>query len=168
VNYRETHGLFACSAILFNHESPRRGIEFVTRKVTRAAAMIRAGRQERLELGDLEARRDWGFAGDYVRAMWLMLHASTPADCVIATGEPRSVRDLCEIAFRRVGLDYRQYVVENRGEKRRTDATPLVGDASFARRALGWSPSVTFAELIEMMVDADVAQTASGTSATEG
>jgi len=168
VNYRDMQGLFACSAILFNHESPRRGYEFVTRKVTRAAAMIRVGKQERLELGDLEARRDWGFAGDYVRAMWLMLQAGTPADYVVATGEPRSVRDLCEIAFRRVGLDYGQYVVENRGEKRRTDATPLVGDASFARRALGWSPSVTFAELIEMMVDADVAETASGTSAPEG
>jgi len=167
-NYRDTQGLFACSAILFNHESPRRGYEFVTRKVTRAAAMIRAGKQERLELGDLGASRDWGFAGDYVRAMWLMLQAGTAADYVVATGEPRSVRELCEVAFRRVGLDYRQYVVENRGEKRRTDATPLVGDASFARRALGWSPSVTFSELIEMMVDADVAETASGTSATEG
>jgi GDPmannose 4,6-dehydratase len=167
VNCRETQGLFACSAILFNHESPRRGYEFITRKVTRAAAMIRAGRQARLEVGDLEARRDWGFAGDYVRAMWLMLQAGAPADYVVATDESHSVRDLCEIAFRRVGLDYAPRVVENRGEKKRTDATPLVGDSSFARRMLGWSPSVTFVELIEMMVDADVLETANGTSVAQ-
>jgi GDPmannose 4,6-dehydratase len=161
-NYRESHGLFACSAILFNHESPRRGSEFVTRKVSRAVAMIRAGRQSKLELGDLEARRDWGFAGDYVRAMWMMLQARAPSDYVIATGETHSVRELCEIAFRRVGLDYRQYVVENPGDKRQPESIQLVGDPSRARKNLGWSPSKSFEELIEMMVDADVLEVEGG------
>ncbi len=165
VNYRETQGLFACSAILFNHESPRRGHEFVTRKVTRAAAMIRAGRQERLELGSLDARRDWGFAGDYVRAMWLMLQARAAGDYVVATGDTHSVRELCEIAFDKVGLDYRRYVVENPTAKRRVDLTQLVGDSSLARQTLGWSPSVSFVQLIEMMVDADVLELTTGASA---
>jgi GDPmannose 4,6-dehydratase len=156
VNYRNSHGLFACSAILFNHESPRRGHEFVTRKISRAAAMIRAGRQSQLELGDLEARRDWGFAGDYVRAMWLMLQAPVAADYVVATGEVHSVREICEIAFRRVGLDYRRHVVENAGDKRRSESVQLVGDPARAQRELGWNRSTSFAELIEMMVDADV------------
>jgi GDPmannose 4,6-dehydratase len=162
VNYRDSHGLFACSAILFNHESPRRGTEFVTRKVSRAVAMIRAGRQSKLELGDLEARRDWGFAGDYVCAMWMMLQASDPSDYVIATGETHSVRELCEIAFRRVGLDYRQYVVENPGDKRQHESIQLVGDPSRAQKNLGWKRSKSFRELIEMMVDADVLEVESG------
>jgi GDPmannose 4,6-dehydratase len=161
-NYRDSHGLFACSAILFNHESPRRGHEFVTRKISRAVAMIRAGRQARLELGDLEARRDWGFAGDYARAMWLMLQAPAAADYVVATGETHSVRDLCEIAFRRVGLDYRQYVVENPGNRRRPESIQLVGDPSRAQKDLGWSRSTSFVQLIEMMVDADVLAVESG------
>lgn len=161
-NYRDSQGLFACSAILFNHESPRRGHEFVTRKVCRAAAMIQAGRQSKLELGDLEARRDWGFAGDYVRAMWMMLQAPAAADYVIATGETHSVRELCEIAFRRVGLDYRQHVVENPGDKRPPESIQLVGDPSRARKDLGWSRSKSFVELIEMMVDADVLELETG------
>jgi GDPmannose 4,6-dehydratase len=170
-NYRDSYGIFACSAILFNHESPRRGHEFVTRKITRAVAMIRAGRQSKLELGDLEARRDWGFSGDYVRAMWLMLQAAVASDYVIATGETHSVRDLCEIAFGRVGLDYRNYVIENPGDKRRPESIQLVGDPSRARKDLGWSLSTSFVELIEMMVDADVLEieraTASGRQAME-
>lgn len=164
-NYRESRGLFACSAILFNHESPRRGHEFVTRKITKAAALISAGHQSRLELGDLDARRDWGFAGDYVRAMWLMLQMPAARDYVVATGDPHSVREFCEIAFARVGLDYRHYVVENPRE-RRGDTARLVGDASLARRSLAWSPSVSFAELVEMMVDSDVRELTTGTSAT--
>ena len=168
VNYRETQGLFACSAILFNHESPRRGHEFVTRKVTRAAAMIQAGRQERVEIGDLDARRDWGFAGDYVRAMWLMLQAGSAGDYVVATGDTHSVRELCEIAFGRVGLDYRRHVVENPRDKRRGDFAQLVGDSSLARRTLRWSPSVSFVQLIEMMVDADVRELMAGASAAQG
>jgi GDPmannose 4,6-dehydratase len=155
-NYRDSYGLFACSAILFNHESPRRGHEFVTRKITRAVAMIRAGRQSKLELGDLEARRDWGFSGDYVRAMWLMLQVPAASDYIIATGETHSVRELCEIAFGRVGLDYRRYVVENPGDKRRPESIQLVGDPSRARKDLEWSRSTSFVKLIEMMVDADV------------
>jgi GDPmannose 4,6-dehydratase len=155
-NYRESQGLFACSAILFNHESPRRGLEFVTRKVTRAAAMVAAGLQDRLELGDLSARRDWGFAGDYVEAMWQMLQAPAASDYVVATGQTHSVRDLCKIAFGRVGLDYERYVVESAGHKRPPDSIQLVGNATRARELLGWQPAVSFVELIEMMVDADV------------
>jgi GDPmannose 4,6-dehydratase len=157
VNYRDTHGLFACSAILFNHESPRRGHEFVTRKISRGVALIRAGQQSQLILGDLEARRDWGFAADYVRAMWLMLQSNLAADYVIATGKTHSVRELCEIAFSRVGLDYREYVTESPSEKRRADSVQLVGDPVRAREQLGWASSKSFVELIEMMVDADVA-----------
>lgn len=156
-NFRNVHGLFACSAILFNHESPRRGPEYVTRRISRAVAMIRAGRQEKLELGDLEARRDWGFAGDYVRAMWRMLQVQEPADYVISTGRSHSVRELCEIAFRRAGLDYRMHVIENTAHKRPPEAIQLVGDSSRARRLLGWEPSMSFAQLVEMMVDADLA-----------
>ena len=129
--------------------------------------MIQAGRQERLELGDLDARRDWGFAGDYVRAMWLMLQARAAGDYVVATGDTHSVRELCEIAFGRVGLDYRRYVVENPRDKRRLDLTQLVGDSSLARRTLGWTPSVSFVQLIEMMVDADVRELTTGASATQ-
>lgn len=163
-NFRDTHGLFACSAILFNHESPRRGQEFVTRKVTRAAARIAAGLQDRLELGSLDARRDWGFAGDYVAAMWRMLQAPMPADYVVATGETHSVRELCEIAFSRVGLDYSRYVVESADLKRAPEAVPLVGNPSKAREQLGWKPTISFVQMIETMVDADVRAIGAGTA----
>lgn len=156
VNYRESYGLHASSGILFNHESPRRGENFVTRKVTRAAARIKLGLRQQLALGNLEARRDWGFAGDYVEAMWLMLQQDEPDDYVIATGETHSVRDLCEAAFSRVGLDYREHVVHDQRLERPAEVDLLVGDASKAREKLGWQPRVGFAELIAMMVDADL------------
>lgn len=155
-NAREHHGLFAVSGILFNHESPRRGLEFLTRKVTDAAARIALGLADSLSIGGLDAQRDWGFAGDYVRAMWLMLQQEQPADYVVASGVLHSVRDVCEIAFRRAGLDYARYVRVDPGLARPPEAIPLVGDASKARAKLGWSPEVSFEELIEMMVDADV------------
>lgn len=164
VNYRETHGLFACSSIVFNHESPRRGEEFVTRKISRAVAAIKAGILEKLPLGDLEARRDWGYAGDYVRAMWLMLQASQPDDFVIATGETHSVRDFCRIAFGHVGLDYQAYVVHQPESRRGGEATQLVGNAAKARNVLGWRPTVSFEELVCMMVEADVAALGAKTS----
>ena len=156
VNYRESYGLHASSGILFNHESPHRGENFVTRKVTRAAARIKLGLRQQLALGNLEARRDWGFAGDYVEAMWLMLQQDEPDDYVIATGETHSVRDLCEAAFSRVGLDYREHVVHDQRLERPAEVDLLVGDASKAREKLGWQPRVGFAELIAMMVDADL------------
>jgi GDPmannose 4,6-dehydratase len=156
VNYRETCGTFACSSILFNHESPRRGSHFVTRKITQAVARIQAGLQDELRLGDLEARRDWGFAQDYVRAMSLMLRAPVGGDYVIATGETHSVREFCELAFARVSLDYHRYVVQDSQVRRAPETVQLVGDPAKARRVLGWSPSVSFAELVGMMVDADV------------
>ncbi len=156
VNYRESYGMFACSGILFNHESPRRGLEFVTRKVTHAVARIKYGLQKELRLGNLEARRDWGYAKDYVEAMWLMLQQDEPDDYVIATGQTHSVRELCELAFSYVGLDYRDYVVVDPSLFRPADVSLLVGDASKARRRLGWEPKVHFEELIRMMVDADL------------
>jgi GDPmannose 4,6-dehydratase len=158
VNYRESYGIFACSGILFNHESPRRGKEFVTRKVTDAVARISLGLQTELRLGNLDARRDWGFAGDYVEAMWLMLQQAEPDDYVVATGESHPVAELAEIAFRHVGLDWRQYVKEDPTLKRPAEVDLLVGDASKARAQLGWTPRVSFAELVGMMVDADVAR----------
>ncbi|HVT45413.1 MAG TPA: GDP-mannose 4,6-dehydratase [Thermoanaerobaculia bacterium] len=157
VNYREAYGLHACNGILFNHESPRRGETFVTRKVTRAAARIKLGLQEKLFLGNLDARRDWGFAGDYVEAMWLMLQQSTAEDYVIATGETHSVRELCEEAFSALGLDYRNHVEIDPKYLRPTEVELLLGDASKAREKLGWQPRVGFRELIRMMVDADLA-----------
>jgi GDPmannose 4,6-dehydratase len=163
VNYRETFGVFACSAILFNHESPRRGVEFVTRKITQAAARIKAGLQSELRLGDLEARRDWGYAGDYVRAMWMMLQADVADDFVIATGEVHSVRDLCQLAFARVSLDYRHYVVQDSQMRRPVESAQLVGNPAKARNVLGWTPGVSFAQLVGMMVDADVAALAQQT-----
>ena len=156
VNYRESYGLFAVSGILFNHESPRRGRQFVTRKVTHGAARVKLGLAKELRLGNLEARRDWGFAGDYVEAMWLMLQQPTPEDFVIATGESHTVRELCEIAFARVGLDWRQHVVIDKSHVRPAEVDTLVGDARLARQVLGWSQKVSFRELVEMMVDADV------------
>ena len=157
VNYRESYGLFACSGILFNHESPRRGLEFVTRKVSDAVARIQTGRASELRMGNLEAKRDWGFAGDFVEAMWLMLQQDEPDDYIIATGQTRSVRELCEIAFSHAGLDYKDYVVTDERFMRPAEVDLLVGDPSKARTQLGWSPKVSFEELIRMMVDADLA-----------
>jgi GDPmannose 4,6-dehydratase len=155
--YRERHGLFVCSAILFNHESPRRGHEYVTRKVTRAAARIAAGLDDSLKLGNVESRRDWGFAGDYVRAMWLMLQQSMPEDFVIASGETHSVRELCQLAFSRVGLDYRDHLIVEPGLVRGGDNVELCGNPKKAMTQLGWRPSMSFEELVSMMVDADCA-----------
>jgi GDPmannose 4,6-dehydratase len=161
VNYRESYGLFACSGILFNHESPRRGKEFVTRKVTDGVARIKRGLLEKLALGNLEARRDWGYAGDYVEAMWLMLQQPRPEDYVIATGETHSVRELCEIAFRRVGLAWQDHVVVDPKFVRPAEVDMLQGDASKAKRMLGWQPRTSFRQLVEKMVDADMARHAS-------
>jgi GDPmannose 4,6-dehydratase len=156
VNYRESYGLFACSGILFNHESPRRGLEFVTRKVTDGVARIKLGLAESLSLGNLDAQRDWGFAGDYVRAMWMMLQQGQAEDYVIATGESHSVKELVEVAFRHAGLDWEQYVKLDPAFIRPAEVDHLIGDASKARRELGWTPAVNFRGLVEMMVDADV------------
>jgi GDPmannose 4,6-dehydratase len=156
VNYRESYDLYAVSGILFNHESPRRGLEFVTRKVTNAAARIAEGMDKHLRLGNLDARRDWGYAGDYVRAMWLMLQQPEPTDFVVATGIEHSVRDLCEIAFARVGLDYRDHVVSDEAFYRPAEVDNLLGDPTRARTILGWTPEVDFRSLIELMVDEDL------------
>jgi GDPmannose 4,6-dehydratase len=156
VNYRESYDLFAVSGILFNHESPRRGLEFVTRKVTDAAAKISLGLATELPMGNLDAERDWGFAGDYVRAMWLMLQQPEAGDYVIATGVAHSVREMCEIAFARVGLDYERYVKTDPELYRPAEVDHLRGDPSKARSVLGWEAAVGFEELIQMMVDADV------------
>ncbi len=156
VNYRESFDVFAVSGILFNHESPRRGLEFVTRKVTDGASRIALGMAKQLKMGNLEARRDWGFAGDYVRAMWSMLQQPTPSDYVVATGIDHSVRELCQIAFERVGLDYRDHVVVDESLYRPAEVDHLLGDATKARRELGWEPTVSFEELIRTMVDSDM------------
>src|SRR5262245_43483731 len=157
VNYRESYGMFCCSGILFNHEGPRRGREFVTRKVTNSVAKIKLGLQKELRLGNLEAKRDWGFAGDYVRAMWMMLNHDQPDDYVIATGETRSIKELVETASAHAGLDWQKYVVQDPAFMRPAEVDLLVGDASKARRILGWKPDVDFKGLIRMMVDADLA-----------
>jgi len=157
LNYRESYGMFACSGILFNHESPRRSHEFVTRKVSSSVAKIKHGRASEVRLGNLEATRDWGHAKDYVRAMHLMLQQETPEDFVIATGEPHSVRELCEIAFAAADLDYRDFVVIDERLVRPTEPLPLLGDASKAKRILGWTPTVKFEELVREMVAADLA-----------
>jgi GDPmannose 4,6-dehydratase len=156
VNYRESYGLFACSGILFNHESPRRGLEFVTRKVTDAAARIKHGLQRELRLGNLDARRDWGFAGDYVQAMWLMMQQEAPDDYVIATGESHSVNELVQLAFEYAELDWEKYVVIDPTFKRPAEVDVLLGDASKARERLGWEPKVHFPELVRMMAQADL------------
>jgi len=156
VNYRESYDLFACSGILFNHESPRRGKEFVTRKISHAVASIKRGLQKDLRLGNLEAKRDWGFAGDYVRAMWLMLQQGTPDDFVVATGKNHTVREFCEIAFDHVGLPWKKYVVVDKTLFRPAEVNTLCGNPAKARRKLGWSPEVGFADLVRMMVDADL------------
>jgi GDPmannose 4,6-dehydratase len=156
VNYRESYGLFACSGILFNHESPRRGLEFVTRKVTDAVARIKYGLQQELRLGNLDARRDWGYAGDYVQAMWLMLQQERPDDYVVATGESHSVLELVQHAFEYVGLPWEKYVVIDPTFKRPAEVDVLLGDAGKAREKLGWEPKVHFSELVRMMVQADL------------
>jgi len=157
VNYRESYDLFACSGILFNHESPRRGLEFVTRKVTYGAAKIKLGLARELRLGNLDSQRDWGFAGDYVQAMWLMLQQDHPDDYVIGTGQTHSVRKLCAEAFSCLGLDWQDYVVVDEALIRPADVELLVADPSKARQTLGWCPKVSFEELVHMMVDADLA-----------
>jgi GDPmannose 4,6-dehydratase len=158
VNYRESYGLFAVSGILFNHESPRRGLEFVTRKVTQGVAAIKLGLTDQLALGNLDASRDWGFAGDYVRAMWMMLQQDQADDYVIATGISHSVKQLVEIAFGHAGLDWQKYVRTDPSLLRPAEVDHLIGDASKAKRVLGWEPTVTFERLIAMMVDEDLAR----------
>ncbi len=157
VNYRESYGLFAVSGILFNHESPRRGLEFVTRKITYHVAKIKLGLTDKVALGNLDSKRDWGFAGDYVRAMWLMLQQDKPDDYVVGTGETHSVQELCEVAFSHVGLNWRDYVVQDPRFMRPAEVDLLVADPSKAHRVLGWKPEVSFEQLIGMMVDADLA-----------
>ena len=156
VNYREAYGLFACSGILFNHESPRRGESFVTRKVTLGAARIKEGLQRKLVMGNLDAKRDWGFAGDYVRAMWLMLQQDHPDDYIVATGETHSVREFLELSFGRLDLDYRDFVEFDTKYTRPSEVDVLLGDASKARKVLGWEPEVDFPSLVKMMVDHDL------------
>ncbi len=158
VNYRESYGLYAVSGILFNHESPRRGLEFVSRKVTDGAARIALGLATKLPMGNLDAERDWGFAGDYVRAMWLMLQQPEAGDYVVATGVAHSVRELCRVAFEHVGLDFERHVTVDPGLYRPAEVDHLRGDASKARSALGWEPTVAFDELVRMMVDADMSR----------
>jgi GDPmannose 4,6-dehydratase len=160
VNYRESYNLFAVSGMLFNHESPRRGLEFVTRKVTDGVARIKLGRQKGLSLGNLDAKRDWGFAGDYVQAMWLMLQQEQPDDFVIATGISHSVRDLVDVAFAHVGLDWREHVALDPKLIRPAEVEHLIGDSTKARTQLGWNPSVDFQALVKMMVDADLERVA--------
>ena len=168
-NYRESYNAWACSGILFNHESPRRGFEFLTRKVTRAVARIALGRQKVLAVGNMDVSRDWGFAGDYVRAMWLMLQQSEPEDYVIATGQSHSVCDLLQVAFHHVGIDdWRPYVVQDERFFRPADVAILVGDATKAWAKLGWHPTVGFQQLIEMMVDADMANEKRNPGPAEG
>lgn len=158
VNYRESYDMFACSGILFNHESPRRGIEFVTRKITNAVARISLGKQDKIELGDLDPKRDWGFAGDYVEAMWLMLQQETPDDYVVATGETHSVEEFVSLAFKAVGIEnWQDYVVANNAKfMRPAEVDTLIGDYSKAKEVLGWEPKTSFIDLVEMMVKADI------------
>lgn len=158
VNYRESYGMYCVSGILFNHESPRRGKEFVTRKVTDGVAQIKLGLAKELRLGNLDAKRDWGFAGDYVRAMWLMLQQPQPDNYVIATGQTHSVRELVEVAFDHVGLDWKKHVVQDPAFYRPAEVDHLIGDASKARRLLDWKPEVSFVEMVKMMVDSDLAE----------
>jgi GDPmannose 4,6-dehydratase len=156
VNYRESYDLYACSGILFNHESPRRGKEFVTRKISHAVASIKLGLQKELRLGNIDAKRDWGYAGDYVRAMWMMLQQKTPDDFVIATGENHTVREYLEIAFGHVGMSWKKHVVIDPARIRPAEVNTLLGNPAKARRKLGWKPQVSFRELVHMMVDADL------------
>jgi GDPmannose 4,6-dehydratase len=160
VNYRESYGLYSVSGILFNHESPRRGLEFVTRKISNGVARIKHGLAKELRLGNLEARRDWGFAGDYVEAMWLMLQAETPKDYVVGTAETHAVREFCEIAFSHAGLNYEDYVIQDPRFYRPAEVDLLISDPTRAYTELGWKPKVGFRELVEMMVDADLKRVA--------
>lgn len=160
INYRESYGLFACTGILFNHESPRRGREFVTRKITHGVARIKHGLDQELRLGNLDSRRDWGYAGDFVRAMWMMLQQDEPDDYVIATGTSRTIREFCEVAFAHAGLDWRQYVVVDERFLRPAEVHTLLGDATKAREKLGWEPEVGFEEMVQQMVDWDLEQVA--------
>ena len=160
INYRESYGLFACTGILFNHESPRRGREFVTRKITHGVARIKHGLDQELRLGDLAPRRDWGYAGDFVRAMWMMLQQDEPDDYVIATGTSRTIGEFCEVAFAHVGLDWRQYVVLDERFLRPAEVYTLLGDATKAREKLGWEPEVGFEAMVQQMVDWDLEQVA--------
>ncbi len=162
VNYRESYDLFACSGILFNHESPRRGIEFVTRKVTDGVARIKLGLEKKLMLGNRDASRDWGFSGDYVRAMWLMLQQDQPDDYVVATGEAHSVQELVEVAFAHVGLDWQEFVGIDQRYLRPAEVDHLIGDPAKAKKDLGWEPTVDFKGLVHMMVDADMDRLKSG------
>ncbi|MFA6549373.1 MAG: GDP-mannose 4,6-dehydratase [Candidatus Margulisiibacteriota bacterium] len=155
-NYREAYNLFACSGILFNHESPRRGFEFVTRKISNGVAKVKLGKENALTLGNLEAKRDWGFAKDYVAAMWMMLQQDKPDDFVVATGETHSVKEFCELAFNHVGLDYRQYVKIDEKLRRPAEVNELKGNYQKAKTILGWQPQTNFTELVKMMVDADL------------
>ena len=166
VNYRESYNLFAVSGMLFNHESPRRGLEFVTRKVTDGVARIKLGRSDALKIGNLDAHRDWGFAGDYVRAMWMMLQQDRAEDYVIATGVSHSVKELIEIAFTRAGLDWQKHVKVDQALLRPAEVDHLLGDPSKAKRELGWTPQVSFKQLVEMMVDADLERLAATPAAT--
>jgi GDPmannose 4,6-dehydratase len=156
VNYRESYGIFGCSGILFNHESPRRGLEFVTRKITDGAVRIKLGLADKLALGNLDAKRDWGFAGDYVRAMWLMLQQKEADDYVVATGQTHSVEEFVKLTFGHLDLDYRKYVVTDPRFVRPAEVDILLGDPSYARKKLGWEPQVSFEQLAKMMVDADL------------
>jgi len=156
VNYRESFGMFATSGILFNHESPRRGLEFVTRKISQGVARIKLGQAKELRLGNLEAQRDWGFAGDYVKAMWCMLQQDTPGNFVIGMGETHSVREFCEIAFGHADLDYNDYVIQDERFYRPAEVDLLISDPSKARSVLGWEPELTFKELVTIMVDSDI------------
>ncbi len=160
VNYRESYDIFACNGILFNHESPLRGKEFVTRKISDAVARIKHGLQDKLRLGNLDAQRDWGFAGDYVRSMWLMLNHTQPDDYVVATGIKHTVRDFCDLAFSRAGLAWQDYVVVDPAFFRPADVHTLCGNAAKAKRILGWEPEVSFADLVQQMVDADLERVA--------
>jgi GDPmannose 4,6-dehydratase len=162
--YRKHFGVFACSAILFNHESPRRGPEFVTRKITMGVANIKAGQTDRIKLGSLDATRDWGYAGDFVEAMWRMLQADSADDYVVATGQSHSVREFCELAFACVGLDYKDHVESDPQAQRATEAVRRVGDSSKIRRTLGWRPSVSFEQLVRLMMDADMKRSCSSTT----
>jgi len=164
VNYRESYDMFAVSGILFNHESPRRGLEFVTRKVTDGVAKIKLGKADHLALGNLDSQRDWGFSGDYVLAMWLMLQQDSPDDYVIATGVTHAVKHLVDTAFKHVGLDYQKYVRTDPRFIRPAEVDLLIGDASKAREKLGWTPAVSFEQLVEMMVDADLERHSTGTA----
>ena len=157
VNYRESYDMFACSGILFNHESPRRGMEFVTRKITNGVAQIKLGLKKEIALGNIESKRDWGFAGDYVEAMYAMLQQPQPDDYVVATGETHSVREFCELAFGHVGLDWQEHIVTDERFMRPAEVDLLIGDASKAQRVLGWTPTTTFRDLVATMVDSDLA-----------